>query len=117
MKRFVSISLLMAALSGCSSAPSDDDIKAVLQADQKQSEAQAEALAAGGGLAADMVRQMVVQSHVEIVSARKLGCKEDGEKAYRCDVEIEAQQGGKALKPAPVSLRLVKGSQGWSAQR
>ena len=117
MKKCAPMSLLALALCGCSGAPSDGDIKDALQADQKRAEAQAEAIAGNSGPAADMVRQMAAQSRVEIVSAHKLGCKEDGEKAYRCDVEIEARQGGKAIKAPPASLRFVKGSDGWSAQR
>lgn len=84
---------------------------------RKRAQAEVEALAAGSGPAGDMVKQMAAQSMVEIVAARKLGCKEDGEKAYRCDVEIEVKQGGKTIKAPPTSLRMVKGSAGWSAQR
>ncbi|MCY4753568.1 hypothetical protein [Pelomonas aquatica] len=117
MKRAALAAALPLALAACSGAPSDGDIKAALLADQKRSEAQAEALAAGSGPAADMVRQLSAQSRVEVVSAHKLGCKEDGEKAYRCDVEVEVSRGGKTVKAPPASIRLVKGSDGWMAQR
>ncbi|RRB88326.1 hypothetical protein EIA22_26860, partial [Escherichia coli] len=69
MKRIAPLALsglLMLALAGCSGAPSDGDIKEALQADQKRAQAQAEALAAGSGPAADMLRQMSAQSRVEI---------------------------------------------------
>lgn len=61
MKRAALAAALPLALAACSGAPSDGDIKAALLADQKRSEAQAEAIAAGSGPAADMVRQLSAQ--------------------------------------------------------
>ena len=49
----------------------------------------------------------------EINSLKKIGCKEDGERAYRCDVELEMTQFGITNK-APVNLRFVQASEGWT---
>ncbi|MDY0747932.1 hypothetical protein SNE35_25750 [Paucibacter sp. R3-3] len=119
MKRTALAALLPIALAACSGALSEGQIKEALQADQKRAQERAEetARAVGGGMAGDMVRQASAQSQVEIVSVHKVGCKEDGEKAYRCDVEIEASRGGKTAKAPPMSIRFVKGSDGWVAQQ
>lgn len=117
MKRIVCLAIVAMNLSGCSGAPSDGNIREALLAEQKRAAAQTEAIAAGSGFAGDMVRNIAGQSKFEIVSAHKLGCKEDGENAYRCDVEIEAKQGEKTIKGPPTSLRFVKGSDGWRAQQ
>ena len=118
MRRAAWAALLPIALAGCSGAPSEGQIKDALLADQKRAQEQAEAAARalGGGFAGDILRQ-AAGPKIEIVSVRKVGCKEDGEKAYRCDVEIEAASGGKTQKAPPMSLRFVKGSDGWVAQR
>ena len=59
----------------------------------------------------------LAKSMVPVVTGiKKIGCKEDGEKAYRCDVEVEALQGSKSGKGAAV-FRLVKLSDGWSISR
>lgn len=42
---------------------------------------------------------------------KKVGCKEDGEKAYRCDLEATAKDGVHRT----VNMRFVKGSDGWLA--
>ncbi len=52
----------------------------------------------------------------EIKSVHKIGCKEDGEKAYKCDVELEVTQGNKTGKNA-AAIRFLKGSDGWIAQK
>lgn len=64
------------------------------------------------GPAAGMLKSMTR----EVVDAHKIGCKEDGENAYRCDVELALKQNG-AVQKTPVSLRMVKTSEGWAASR
>ena len=38
----------------------------------------------------------------------KIGCKEDGKNAYRCDVEVKKGSAGRAMP-----LRFVKTDAGW----
>ena len=62
----------------------------------------------GGKQAADMAKSYLP----DIKSVKKIGCKEDGDKAYKCDVEMEVTQMGKTNKEiAP--FRFVKASDGW----
>jgi len=66
----------------------------------------------GGKLGTDMFKDMLP----EIKSVKKIGCKEDGEKAYKCDVELEVTRQGNTNKGiAPI--RFVKGSDGWIASK
>ena len=44
----------------------------------------------------------------EVPEFKKLGCKDDGERAYRCYIEVITKRGKKII-PA----RFVKGSDGW----
>ena len=63
----------------------------------------------GGMFGADMVKNMIP----EIRGIQKIGCKADGEKAWRCDVEMEVSQGGTTQK-TPANMRFVKTSDGWA---
>lgn len=94
-------------LTGCGGAPSEAEMKAALE---RQTEAQVES--AGklfGNTGAGVMKDMLP----EINSLKKIGCQADGDKAYRCDVELEVTQFGITNK-APVNLRFVKASDGWS---
>lgn len=94
-------------LTACSGAPSEGDIQGALDRQMKADQA---SVAKIGGAA-------LAKSMVPVVTGiKKIGCKEDGEKAYRCDVEVEALQGGKSGKGAAV-FRLIKLSDGWSISR
>lgn len=86
------------ALSGCSGEPSGSEISAAMDA---QSKIDAPVLALTG---------------VEILSGKKIGCKEVGEKAYKCDVEVTMKVRGET-KTSPGSLRFVKTSDGWRVTR
>lgn len=97
------------ALSACGGAPSDGDIQSAFE---KQTKIQAEAWNKMDKQFADAMRNATP----EIRSTKKIGCKEDGEKAYRCDVEIEASLRGDTSKRI-VPVRLVKGSDGWMASK
>lgn len=109
------LSALMAAavcvmLTACGGAPSESDIKAAID---KQVKADMQAMQrAGGGQAAAMFKNMMP----EIKDVKKIGCKEDGEKAYRCDIELQVSQGGDTSK-GPASMRFLKGTDGWMAQK
>ncbi len=112
MRNFFTLSTVViagaAALTACSGAPSDGDIKAALEK-QKQNEAKAME-AFGGKRAAEMMKGLAP----EVKSIKKIGCKEDGENAYKCDVELEVTQMGSTNK-AIAPMRFVKGSDGWVA--
>ena len=96
-----------AMLAACSGAPSEGDIRSALD---QQMKAEQESLAKIGG--AVLAKSMLP----EVVGVKKVGCKDDGEKAYRCDVEVEVLQRGKTSK-GPAAFRLVKLSDGWSVSR
>ena len=97
-------------LTACGGAPSEGEIKTAIE---KQMGADAKAMAQmGGKQAADMFKDMMP----EIKSVKKIGCKDDGEKAYKCDVELEVTRMGSTNKGiAPI--RFVKGSDGWIATK
>ena len=97
-------------LAGCGGAPSESDIKTALE---KQVKAERDAMEQiSGKQAMEMMKGMFA----EIKSVHKIGCKDDGEKAYKCDVELELVQGKQTGKNA-ASLRFLKGSDGWIAQK
>ena len=100
----VTVSSLM--LSACGGAPSEADMKTAIN---RETEAGIKTMEGFGGKAgADMARSM----YPELQSLHKIGCKEDGEKAYRCDVEVEVKQNN-SLQKNTAAIRFVKGSDGW----
>lgn len=106
----IALAAACSVLVGCGGAPSESDIKAAVE---KQVKAERDAMERiSGKQAMEMMKGMFP----EIKSVHKIGCKEDGEKAYKCDVEVEVVQGNQTGKNAAV-LRFVKGSDGWIAQK
>ena len=106
----VSTAALM--MTACSSEPSSSDMKAALEPELKQMlEIQANMANAFTGRA-----KAASATGPKLEDIRKIGCKEDGEKAYRCDVEIVTAEGG-AKKSSVVPARFVKTSSGWQAAR
>jgi hypothetical protein len=98
------------ALVACGGAPGDGAVK---EAVMKQANAERAALTKmSGGLGADFLNALVP----EVKDVKKVGCKEDGEKAYRCDVELTLSQGG-AEQRAVSPMRFVKASDGWSVTK
>ena len=95
------------ALSACGGAPSEADMRAAVDSQVKAQTTAMEGFV--GKKAMEASKGMTP----EIKSFRKIGCKEDGEKAYRCDVEVEVSQLGSTAKSAK-SMRFVKGSDGWA---
>lgn len=87
--------LLGVALAGCSSEPSEQDIQAAVAKEQKATPEILEGLAP------------------EITSVKKIGCKSDSDKAYVCDVELEAKQFGSVTKGVS-PVRFVRASDGWT---
>lgn len=109
MKRLLKITFaaaLLSALAGCGGAPSESEMKTAWDKQVKADMASLRSLPGGGGFANMMPETKLVN---------KIGCKDDGEKAYRCDVEMEVSQGGNTRK-APINMRFVKVSDGWAVQ-
>lgn len=96
---------LLFALIGCSSQPSENDIREAIEKNLDESAMAAQSL--GGKAAGDMARKSN-----KLNSAKKVGCKEDGEKAYRCDVEIDANTMIGPIKRTQ-NMRFVRGDSGW----
>lgn len=113
MYRLVSWALFASLLCSCSGAPTDGDIKAALQAEQSLKAASVAGLATIAGMA----RSTTGPALFEVVAVRARRCKAEGQEAYRCDVEMEIRKDNQTFKGTLVSLRLVKGSEGWSTQR
>lgn len=92
-----------ALLGACSGAPSESQLKSAFET-RMQADAKALDRTLGQGTSQKILG--------EITFLRKIGCKEDGEKAYQCDIEMQATRNGTTLK-RPMPLRFVKGSDGW----
>lgn len=93
-------------LTACGGAPSEGEMKAAIE---KQTVAQQKQLEAFAGKAAVAMSGDLMP---KITGAKKVGCKEDGESAYRCDVEVQVSQNG-AVNSTVTQMRFVKGSDGW----
>lgn len=97
-------------LAACSGEPSEADIQAAVEKEMGSSAKTMEQI--GGKQAADVVKGFLP----EVKSVKKIGCKEDGDNAYKCDIEMEVTQLGitnKGISP----IRFVKGSDGWVATK
>lgn len=108
--RVIAAAATCVLLSACGGSPSEADLKSAVDRQVKAEAEAMERVVGKQGMA--MARSMTV----EIKALHKIGCKEDGEKAYRCDVELEVMREGTASK-APTSMRFVKGSDGWLVSR
>lgn len=85
-----------ALLTACSNGPSESDMNAAVKKSIETSNRQMSAIGFGTAFAS------------EVPQVKKIGCKDDGQNAHRCDIEVI----GKAGKNV-VSARFVKGSDGW----
>lgn len=103
MKAYRFAPMCLLGLAACSGAPSDSDMKTALQRNVDQTVG---ALLGNGQAARD--------AKPTYDAVKSLGCKSDGEKAYRCDVEVEMTSILGKQKNAQ-SIRFVKGSDGWIA--
>ncbi|MDP2000160.1 MAG: hypothetical protein Q8K22_11285 [Rhodoferax sp.] len=98
----------MFVLSACGGAPTEVDIKSAI--DKKMTATATSAMALLGGNKGSEIMKSFIP---EVKSVKLIGCKGDGEKAYKCDVEMEIAQMGSTNKGiAP--MRFVKGSDGWT---
>lgn len=96
-------------LSGCSGEPSNSDVKTLVERELKPMLEMQAAMMKG---ASALSGRAVPSSPPEVKDVKKVGCKQDGESAYRCDIEITVASG--AEKKSQISpMRFVKGSSGW----
>ncbi len=94
------------ALGACSSSPNEGELKAAVEAKMK---ADSEALERSIG-------KQGMPTKPELKTVRKVGCKSDGDKAYRCEVELEVNHGG-TLAKGTASMRFVKNGESWVASK
>lgn len=83
-------------LTGCGGEPSESDLKTAILKNS-----------------ADMAKHG--NPGPEILSFNKVGCKEDGENAYRCDIEMALKWPGQnPTNKNIMKFRFIKGSDGWT---
>ncbi len=102
---FVSLNAVL--LTGCSGEPSGSDIRKAVQTNAVQGAANMEQMSRGSS------RNFMPQVH----EVRKLGCKQENQAAWLCDVELDMTSPQGVRGRTPVSLRFVSGSDGWSVSR
>jgi hypothetical protein len=90
-------------LAACSAGPSEGDIKDALD----------RATAQANELTTKMVGKAGAGMRTEVLSVRKIGCKEDGT-GYRCDIEMRVKAPFVGEQTGTRSARFVKGSDGWT---
>ncbi len=91
-------------LAACSNSPSDSELRAAIEGKMK---ADSEALELRVG-------KQAMPAKPELKNVRKIACKADGDKAYRCEVELEVNHAGTIAK-GTASMRFLKASNGWLA--
>ena len=92
------ILLLVAGISlaGCGKGPSESDMNKAVKKTVEDRNSQMAHIGLGGSF----------QS--EVPEVKKIGCKDDGDNAFRCDIKL-SDKSGKKVMPA----RFVKASDGW----
>ena len=90
------------ALSACSGSPTEGELRAAVESKMKADSAAMELRIGKQGM----------PPKPELRSVRKIGCKADGDNAYRCEVELELNQGGTLAKWS-ASMRFLKNDNGW----
>jgi hypothetical protein len=91
-------------LTGCSVGPSEQEIKAALQAE----------IDAVDQLAVSMLgEQKAEKLQIEIVSVSKWGCRAAKEQSYICDLEVDlnSAKGGRFTQKS--SVKMAKDESGW----
>lgn len=97
--------LAVVPLVACGSGPSESEIASAVK---KSIEEQNKQIASVGSMFGGATQGVANSMKMEVPEVKKLSCKQDGDSAYRCDVELTSKQ-GKNVVPA----RFVKGSDGW----
>ncbi|MCU0938157.1 MAG: hypothetical protein MUC86_03250 [Burkholderiaceae bacterium] len=103
MNRVTPCLALGVLLAACSAGPSEGDIKSALDRAVNQA----------NDLTVKMVGKAGAGMRTEVVSVRKIGCKEDGA-GYLCDVEMKVKSPVVGEQTGTRSARFVKGSDGWT---
>ncbi len=116
--RIASLYGISALLASCSAEPSATDISkalnSMIQAEQRQLKGMTAGLAAGLPGGKDPFSEML---SIKVTELEKIGCSENGEKAYICDVRYTANGSmfGKEGRAVVTQLRMVNASDGWIA--
>jgi len=105
MKNYWFLCGITLLIAGCSSGPSDSEMKAALQ---KTADATIAAVMGTGAEA----QKMGDMAKVEYKAVKGLGCKSDGDKSYRCDVQMEVSSIA-GVQSNTQSIRFVKTDSGW----
>jgi hypothetical protein len=98
-------------LSGCGGEPSEGDLREALEQQIAQASANPFAQMAAGAMGGDKDAKLV-----DIHDLNKLGCKEDGDNAYVCDIEVDVSVMG-ARQQSASRVRMVRGKEGWLASQ
>ena len=91
-------------LSACSSSPTEGELKAAIETKMKADSAAMELRIGKQGM----------PPKPELKNVRKIACKADGDKAYRCEVELEVNHDG-TLAKGTASIRFLRNNEGWIA--
>jgi hypothetical protein len=91
------------ALVACSAGPSEADIKAALD----------RAAIQANELTTKMIGKAGAGMRTEVLSVRKIGCKEDGS-GYMCDIELKVKAPVIGEQTGTRTARFVKASDGWT---
>lgn len=96
-------------LAACSGSPSERDIRGAIERQQaERKQAMSSLLGERGAAAAEQLL-----GPGELKGVKKIGCKEDGENAWRCDIELQFAA-GEASRSQVGKVRLVRASNGWT---
>ena len=105
--RHVLLAAGAALLAACSGEPSNSDIEKAVSANAAQGSAQMEQLSRGSS------KSFMPEVH----SVKKLGCRQQTDTAYLCDIELDMTSPQGVRGKVPTSMRFIKGSEGWAASR
>lgn len=94
-------------LAACSGEPSANDVEKAVFANAAQGSAQMEQLSRGSS------KSFIPQVH----SVKKLGCRQETDTAYLCDIELDMTSPQGVRGKVPTSMRFIKASEGWAASR
>lgn len=106
--RHLLIAAAAIALSACSGAPSESDIKAMMEAELEQTSTMLKGIA-GNGMA-DAMR-------TDIHDVTLHGCDEIRDEVYRCDVEVDVTAPLVGRNVQRSNITLAKTDAGWTATR
>ena len=105
--KMLSMGVSAMALLGCGRAPTENELRAGME---RSLITQNMEMARIGGLIGQRM-------HSKLHSLRKLGCKEDGDHAYQCDVELDIEIPVLGRQDKVVPIRFVHTSSGWQVSR